>query len=158
MVSSYDFFPTLLDYLGASTESSTERVGRSYAGFLRGESPTWPNELYFEFGYTRAVRTENLKYVERADGWPNELFDLEDDPGESINRVGKPEYRERRLTMQKRLRGFFRCRRRAGPSKTGDRRRSRLFLQILGITAGKTTNGEPVNVRRIAPIPRRRCL
>ena len=107
MVSSYDFFPTLLDYLGADAERNSERVGRSYAEFLRGESPTWSNELYFEYGYTRAVRTENLKYIERADGWPNELFDLEDDPGETINRVGKPEYRERRLAMQKRLHWFF---------------------------------------------------
>ncbi len=107
MVSSYDFFPTLLDYLGVETEPDPQRVGRSYAAFLRGASPAWRNELYFEYGYTRAVRSENLKYIERGDGWPNELFDLEEDPGETINRVGKPEYRERRLTLQKRLHGFF---------------------------------------------------
>ena len=53
------------------------------------------------------MRTENLKYIERGDGWHNELFDLEEDPGETINRAGKPEYRGRRLTLQERLRGFF---------------------------------------------------
>lgn len=107
MVSSYDFFPTLLDYLGVEARADPRRVGRSYAGFLRGGRPQWRNELFFEYGYTRAVRTENLKYVERADGWPNELFDLEEDPGERVNRVGKPEYRDRRLALQRRLRGFF---------------------------------------------------
>ena len=108
MVSSYDFFPTLLDYLGVHAADDPQRVGRSYAGFLRGGNPDWRNELFFEYGYTRAVRTENLKYVERADGWPNELFDLEEDPGERVNRVGKPEYRDRRVALQQRLREFFR--------------------------------------------------
>jgi arylsulfatase A-like enzyme len=107
MVSSYDFFPTLLDYLGLQAPADPRRVGRSYAEFLRGGSPARPTELYFEFGYTRAIRTENLKYVERGDGWWNELFDLEDDPGETINRVGKPEYRKQRLELRTRLHAFF---------------------------------------------------
>jgi arylsulfatase A-like enzyme len=107
MVSSYDFFPTLLDYLGVQAEEDPARVGRSYAEFLRGGDPDWPAELYFEFGYMRAVRTENLKYAERGDGWGDELFDLEDDPGETINRIGKPEYREQRLELRKRLRTYF---------------------------------------------------
>ena len=90
MVSSYDFFPTLLDYLGVDVDEHPERVGRSYAPILRGETPAdWRRELYFEFAYVRAIRTENLKYIERADGWGDELYDLEADPGEEINRVGR---------------------------------------------------------------------
>lgn len=107
MVSSYDFFPTLLDYLGVEAEPEPQRVGRSYAPFLRGESPEWPTELYFEFAYVRSIRTENLKYVERAEGWPNELFDLEDDPGESINRVGLADYRRQVESLRARLHGYF---------------------------------------------------
>ncbi|MDE0629780.1 MAG: sulfatase-like hydrolase/transferase [Bryobacterales bacterium] len=107
MVSSYDFFPTLLDYLEIETEVDPQRIGRSYAGLVRGNRLEWPNEVFFEYGYTRAVRTEHLKYIERSDGWPNELFDLEEDPGERINRVGKPEYREMRLALRNRLRAFF---------------------------------------------------
>ncbi len=107
MVSAYDFFPTLLDYLGITAAPDPRRVGRSYAGFLRGESPEWRNEVFFEYGYTRAIRTETLKYVARADGWPNELFDLEEDPRERVNRVGKPEYRARRLALRERLDRFF---------------------------------------------------
>jgi arylsulfatase A-like enzyme len=108
MVSSYDFFPTILDYLGVKAPPrDRRRVGRSYASFLRGENPAWDNELYFEYCYTRSVRTENLKYVERADYWPSELFDLESDPGEEVNVIGWPPYRERLAALRDRLRRFF---------------------------------------------------
>lgn len=63
--------------------------------------------MFFEYGHTRAARTENLKYVERSDGCPNELFDLEDDPGELVNRIGKPESRGRREALRSRMRAFF---------------------------------------------------
>src|SRR5262249_5259030 len=36
MVSSYASFPTILDYLGVPAPADKRRVGRSYAGFLRG--------------------------------------------------------------------------------------------------------------------------
>jgi len=108
MVSSLDFFPTLLDYVGVRDPEDPERVGRSYAAFLRDEAPPeWPTEQFFEFGYVRAIRTKNLKYVERADGWPDELFDLEADPGERINRIGAPRYREQAVSLRARLHAFF---------------------------------------------------
>jgi arylsulfatase A-like enzyme len=108
MVSTYDFFPTILDYVGAPAPApDRQRVGRSYAPFLRGESPAWSNELYFEYCYTRALRTENLKYIERAEEWPNELFDLEANPAEDTNVIGSPENRQRLNSLRSRLRGFF---------------------------------------------------
>lgn len=107
MVSTYDFFPTLLDYLGVEAPHDPKRVGRSYAGFLRGEKPAWNNEVFFEYGYVRAIRTENLKYVRRTDGWGDELVDLEDDPDEVINRIGAPWYREQLQVLRERLDAFF---------------------------------------------------
>jgi arylsulfatase A-like enzyme len=108
MVSTYDFFPTILEYLDVPAPSpDRQRVGRSYAAFLRGENPAWRNEVYFEYCYTRAVRTENLKYIERAEEWPNELFDLEANPAEDTNVIGSPPNRQRLTQLRTRLRLFF---------------------------------------------------
>ncbi|MCP5117971.1 MAG: sulfatase-like hydrolase/transferase [bacterium] len=107
MVSSYDFFPTLLDHLGIQAEPDRQRVGRSYAAFLRGEQPDWPTELYYEFAYVRSIRTRNYKLVERTEGWGDEFFDLEADPGEQINRIGAPRYQEHVAALRRRLHQFF---------------------------------------------------
>ena len=39
MVSSYDYFPSILGYLGISAPPDPHRIGASYVPFLRGESP-----------------------------------------------------------------------------------------------------------------------
>jgi arylsulfatase A-like enzyme len=108
MVSSYDFFPTLLDYLGVEAPPNPKRVGRSYAGFLRGSAPKqWRTRLFFEYAYVRAVRSGNLKYIERAEGFASELFDLEADPPESKNVFDDPAYRRQRDAFHKELTGYF---------------------------------------------------
>lgn len=107
MVSSYDYFPTILDYLGVKAPNDKRRVGRSYAGFLRGENPAWRNRLYFEYSYVRGIRTENLKYVERTKEWPSELFDLETDPGESRNAIDDARHSKQLAALRKDLKDFF---------------------------------------------------
>ncbi len=107
MVSSYDMFPTLLDYLDVDAPKDSKRVGRSYAGFVRGHTPRWKNELYFEYQYVRGIRTENLKYIERTQEWPSELYDLEGDPGELKNVVDDPNHAKEKKALQARLHGFF---------------------------------------------------
>jgi choline-sulfatase len=93
MVSSYDYFPTILDYLGLKVEKDAKRPGRSYAGFLRGQKPAWENRLYFEYSFVRGVRSETWKYIRRTKDWPSELYDLERDPNETKNLVDDPRYR-----------------------------------------------------------------
>jgi arylsulfatase A-like enzyme len=105
MVSSYDFFPTIMDYLGVEAPPDPKRVGRSYAVFVRGRKPQWHNELYFE--YVRAVRTENLKYIERAREWPSELYDLEADPGERHNVIADAGHKKELAALQSRLHGYY---------------------------------------------------
>jgi arylsulfatase A-like enzyme len=107
MVSSYDFFPTLLEYIGIQAAPEPHRVGRSYARFLRGESPAWHNELYFEYQYVRGIRTENMKYVERTKEWPSELFDLETDPGERQNVIDDKGHAAQLTALRARLTDFF---------------------------------------------------
>ncbi len=108
MVSSYDYFPTILDYLGVSTPPRDPlRVGRSYAPILRGGHPHWENRLYFEYSFVRGLRTENLKLVQRTGEWPSELYDLEADPGESRNRYGDPAFARQQAALQSDLERFF---------------------------------------------------
>jgi arylsulfatase A-like enzyme len=108
MVSSYDFFPTILNYLGVpAPPTDKRRVGRSYAPFLRGERAAWANRLYFEYAHLRGIRTETLKYLERAEGWPAELYDLETDPHETHNLLQNVAYAERRKMLRSEMREFF---------------------------------------------------
>jgi choline-sulfatase len=107
MVSSYDYFATILDYLGVEAPRDPKRVGRSYAAFLRGQTPRWQNRLYFEYSYVRALRTDNLKYIERTKEWPSELYDLEADPDEKRNVIDDPAYRKQLETFRSDLRRFF---------------------------------------------------
>ncbi|MDX2180298.1 MAG: hypothetical protein SFV18_11960, partial [Bryobacteraceae bacterium] len=107
MISSYDFFPTILDWCGVKAPEDRARVGRSYAPMLRGDKPRWTNRLYFEYSMVRAVRTETDKYVERTKEWPSEYFDLEHDPGEKENRLEKPEAAKRVAELRGDLRSWF---------------------------------------------------
>jgi choline-sulfatase len=108
LVSSYDYFPSILEYLRLDAPSDRQRVGRSYAGFLGGRPPSaWRNRLYFEYAYVRGIRTPNLKYIERAEGWPGEMFDLESDPGETRNVIDDPGYRKQRDAFHEELTRYF---------------------------------------------------
>lgn len=109
MVSSYDYFPTILDYLGVKAPAGkSNRPGRSYAGLVAGNRPRrWENRLYFEYSYVRGVRTENLKYIERTKDWPSELYDLEADPGETANRIEDPAYARQLEGLRKDLSAWF---------------------------------------------------
>ncbi|MBI1786624.1 MAG: sulfatase-like hydrolase/transferase [Acidobacteria bacterium] len=107
LVSSYDYFPTLLDYLGLPAHRDPTLAGSSYAGFLRGRPPRWRNRLYFEYSYLRGIRTRNLKYVERTKEWPSELYDLEADAGESHNAIGEAGYQKQLAAFRTELAGFF---------------------------------------------------
>jgi arylsulfatase A-like enzyme len=107
MVSSYDFFPTILDYLGVPPHRDPKLAGRSYADFLRGRSANWTNRLFFEYSYMRGIRTENMKYIERTKDWPSELYDLESDPGESENVIKDSGYTKTLATMRAEMGRFF---------------------------------------------------
>jgi len=107
MVSSYDFFPTLLDYLGVETPADPKRPGRSYAPALRGEKLKGRDRLYFEYSFVRGVRTDRWKLVERTPDWPSELYDLEKDPGETKDLFQEPGRRRLREELRGDLRRFF---------------------------------------------------
>jgi arylsulfatase A-like enzyme len=107
MVSSYDYFPTILDYLGIKAPPDPKRAGRSYAAFLRGQTPRWQNRLYFEYSYVRGIRTENLKLIQRTKEWSSEFYDLEADQGETKNLYDEASYRKQRDALAGDLSQFF---------------------------------------------------
>ncbi|MDO8540483.1 MAG: sulfatase-like hydrolase/transferase [Opitutaceae bacterium] len=107
MVSNYDLFPSLLDYLGLSASADPKRVGRSYAPFLRGESSEWRDRVYFEYAYMRGVRTEDMKYIERTEDWPDEMYDLAHDPKEIRNLIDDPARRSQLTELKKDMEAFF---------------------------------------------------
>ncbi|MGJ5818427.1 sulfatase family protein [Paludibaculum fermentans] len=109
LVSSYDFFPTILDYLGVPAPNGGRRPGRSYTRLLRGDSQNWRNRLYFEYANVRGLRTQTLKYIERTSEFPSEMYDLEADPGETKNVLRDAAYARTAATLRAELAGFFRA-------------------------------------------------
>jgi len=90
MVASYDFMPTLLDYVGLPLPD-TDLPGESFLQALTNNSSLGRGEIvvYDEYGYCRMIRTERWKYVHRYPEGPNELWDLENDPDERENLIDR---------------------------------------------------------------------
>lgn len=107
LVSSYDYLPSILEYTGVAAPHDPKRVGHSYASLVRGRKIPWRDRLYFEYSMVRAVRTRNLKYIERTREWPSEFFDLEADPGETKSRLDDPSYQQAAGELRQDLHGFF---------------------------------------------------
>ncbi len=110
MVSNYDFFPTLLGYLGLADRipDRPESPGRDYSAVLRGETIDWSNVVFYEFENSRMIRTDRWKYTIRHNPrGPDELYDLENDPGEETNLIGRGEHAAVTAQLAERLDAFF---------------------------------------------------
>ncbi|MBI5688604.1 MAG: sulfatase-like hydrolase/transferase [Verrucomicrobia bacterium] len=109
LVSNYDFLPTILAHLdlGAKMPTAPRSPGRDFSAALRGGSPPWDNVIYFEMETTRAIRTDDWKYVARFPNGPFELYDMKRDPRERFNLYGQPGMEERRAELSRRLEDFF---------------------------------------------------
>lgn len=111
LVSNYDFYPSVLSYLGLKDKIPDEPAspGRSYAQVLEGKAldMKWDNTVFYEFETVRAIRTDSWKYVERLDEGPRELYDLGQDPGELRNLADRPAVRSIQKELGDRLHAFF---------------------------------------------------
>ena len=85
-VDHYDTFHTIAELAGLSLPNQADFAGQSYARLLRGERIAWDNTRYGEYGDLRMIRTDRWKLVFRYPAGPHELFDLQADPAERLNR------------------------------------------------------------------------
>lgn len=109
MVSAYDLFPTLLDYLGLPLPDGRNLPGRSFVPVLRGE-PGAGHEIitvYDEYGPVRMIRTREWKYVHRYPDGPHDLYDLVNDPDERRNLADELGQTRRRRELQGLLEDWF---------------------------------------------------
>lgn len=106
LVEAVDLMPTILDWLGAAAPVQCQ--GASLLPFCRGATPTtWRDAVFYEFDFRHvpgapgrlrqrqslaAVRDGQFKYVHFPD-LPPLLFDLVDDPHETIDRSDDPAMR-----------------------------------------------------------------
>ena len=118
---SVDVMPTILEAIGS--EAPVQCDGESLAPFLGGDTPgNWRREAHFELDFRYvldepgsealglmpdqcalcALRGERYKYVHFT-GLPSLFFDMQEDPGEFVDRSGDPGYRDRVLEHAQRM-------------------------------------------------------
>jgi choline-sulfatase len=110
MLSGYDIFPTLADYLGLTCQTGRMKPGMSFRPVLEGSNggPERDVVVYDEYGPVRMVRTAEWKYVHRYPDGPHELFHLTIDPGERTNLVDESSAAGIVISMRGRLEDWFR--------------------------------------------------
>lgn len=104
----YDVFPTLCEKTGIETPDSVD--GKSFAHLLSADNENFfRDELYLIFDeFVRGVKDNSYKLIEYRNGDEKEdkwtfLYDLKNDPWETVNLADKPEYKETVLEMRRKL-------------------------------------------------------
>jgi len=89
-------------------ETSLALPGRSYAPALVGEELDWGEEVTFhEYENARTIRTSKWKFTKRFPDGPDDLYDLEDDPGERENVIVDPQHEAVAEQLSRKLKAFF---------------------------------------------------
>ncbi|MFB3902619.1 MAG: sulfatase [Acidobacteriota bacterium] len=105
-----DIAPTILEM--ASVPVPPQMQGRSLVPLLKGETPPdWRKDIWFEhltmnptMRKLEGVRTERYKYVRYFEAVPvlEELYDLQEDPLETVNLVNGPKHRSQLEQLRRR--------------------------------------------------------
>ncbi len=97
----------LLEYLDLGHLEIANSPGESFAPMLRGRDMAWEDEVFFEYISTRVIQTRRWKFTKRFLASPNELYDMAEDPGETINLVDDPAFAAVVADLDARLTAFF---------------------------------------------------
>ena len=88
-----DLFATLCDMAGLETPGGLD--SRSLVPLMRGENTDWNDESVSQMNRNHLmIKRGGLKYQYYGENVPEVLFDLEADPGETVNRAEVPECSE----------------------------------------------------------------
>ncbi len=63
--------------------------------------------MFDEYGPVHMIRDHDYKYVHRYPYGPHELYDLKNDPDETVNLINKRAHRETAISMKARLDMWF---------------------------------------------------
>ena len=109
LISAYDFMPTLLEYTAVHAADAQLRPGVSFAPALEGRTFTQHEEVVVldEYGPNRMIRDRRYKYITRYPYGPNELYDLQSDPGETTNLLKDAAWQQLGQEMKQRLEEWF---------------------------------------------------
>ena len=109
LISAYDFLPTLLEYTAVPAADAQLRPGVSFAPALEGRTFTQQEEVVVldEYGPNRMIRDRRYKYITRYPYGPNELYDLQSDPGETTNLLKDAAWQQLGQEMKQRLEEWF---------------------------------------------------
>lgn len=111
LVANIDVAPTILEAAGVAVPGGMD--GRSFWPLLRGQTVPWRTELLYEYYWERqypqtptlhALRGERYKYIRSQGVWDiDELYDLQEDPGETRNLIFSPAHASIITEMDQRL-------------------------------------------------------
>jgi arylsulfatase A-like enzyme len=108
MALNIDVAPTIIDLAGLQTPLRMQ--GRSLLPLIEKPSTTGRTDFLYEhlFEHPRippveALRTSKRKYVRYLDPDREELYNLESDPFETVNRASEPQYQDELRSLQRRL-------------------------------------------------------
>jgi choline-sulfatase len=109
LLSHYDLFPTLLEYVGLPNPETDHLPGRSFTPLLHGEKMESPESVvvFDEYGPTRSIRTQEWKYIHRYPYGPHEFYDLHNDPGEHRNLIDSPLHQQHIQQLKAELDEWF---------------------------------------------------
>ena len=96
LFSHYDFFPSLLGFLGFLNELPANLPGKDLSHVWRvdAQAPRDMVVVYDEYGPVRMIRDMQYKYVQRYPDGPNEFYDLVNDPDEIHNLIAHEAHQE----------------------------------------------------------------
>lgn len=111
VVANIDVGPTLLEAAGVKTPAHMD--GASFLPLAQGKAVPWREEFLYVYYWEKnfpqsptvfALRGDRFKYVTYYGLWDcDELYDLQADPGETVNLIDRPEHKATVRRMEDRL-------------------------------------------------------